>query len=77
MKPTDVKCPRCDGTGLLPDAKAMRALRKKAGMTLGQVSSRMGISIPFLSDLERGNRRWTRDLGQRCLKAIADWKNIE
>ena len=32
----------------------LRMLRRRAGLTLEDVSSRAGISLSFLSDLERG-----------------------
>ena len=34
----------------------LRWLRKKSGMTLAQLSERSGVSVSFLSDLERGER---------------------
>lgn len=40
--------------------QAMRARRKKRGLTLQQVAERAGISVSFLSALECGNRVWTQ-----------------
>lgn len=35
-----------------------RLLRVKYGVSLNEVARRMGVSNVFLSDLERGRRRW-------------------
>lgn len=35
----------------------LRRLRRKADKTLGDVSRELGVSIPYLSDVERGNRK--------------------
>jgi transcriptional regulator with XRE-family HTH domain len=34
----------------------IRALRKKAGKTLGDVAAELGMSVVYVSDVERGNR---------------------
>ena len=35
----------------------IRAAREKAGMTLAQLAEKVGKTAPYLSDIERGNRR--------------------
>jgi transcriptional regulator with XRE-family HTH domain len=35
----------------------LRQLRRKADKTLGDVSRELGVSVPYLSDIERGNRK--------------------
>lgn len=35
----------------------LRKLRRQADKTLGDVSRELGVSIPYLSDIERGNRK--------------------
>ena len=35
----------------------LRKLRRQAHKTLGDVSRELGVSIPYLSDVERGNRK--------------------
>lgn len=35
---------------------ALRAARRAAGLTLEQVAARLGVSVPYLSDVELGNR---------------------
>jgi transcriptional regulator with XRE-family HTH domain len=37
-------------------AETLRELRKDAGLTLAQVAERAGISVSYLSDVERGRR---------------------
>lgn len=48
----------------------LRKKRKKRGFSMKEVAERMGISMPYLSDLERGNRRWSDDLIQVFENAI-------
>lgn len=49
--------------------KICRELRQRNGKTLQAVSQQMGISVPYLSSLERGLRNWTRDLVRAFNKA--------
>lgn len=35
----------------------IRAVREKKGMTLAQLAEKIGKTAPYLSDIERGNRR--------------------
>lgn len=37
----------------------IRAARVKKGMTLAQLAEKVGKTVPYLSDIERGNRRGT------------------
>ncbi len=39
----------------------MRLLREKAGLSLREVAVAMGVSAPYLSDMERGNRAFGAD----------------
>lgn len=65
-----VKCPRCLGTGLIPDQAVVGGgLRKSRTRSLRDVALDMGISAAHLSLLERGKRRWTPDLVERHRKA--------
>lgn len=58
-------CKRCNGTGLEPDqsetGKQMRATRTDAGKSLREVAATMGISAPYLSDMELGRRAWSSE----------------
>lgn len=40
--------------------RRIRNLRYKAGMSLRRLAKEMGLSAPFISDLELGRRNWTR-----------------
>lgn len=59
-------CKACDGTGVEPDPATYRAKRKERGWTLSQVAEWTGFSLPYVSDLERGNR----SLSGRALDAF-------
>lgn len=47
----------------------MRLLRQMRKITLREVSRRMNLSAPYISDLERGHRYWTVDVAERYMKA--------
>ena len=46
----------------------IREIRKAKNKTLAEISSEIGISVAYLSDIERGNRHGS----DRTLKMIAD-----
>ena len=46
----------------------IREIRKSKKMTLAEVSGEIGISVAYLSDIERGNRHGS----EKTLKMIAD-----
>jgi transcriptional regulator with XRE-family HTH domain len=54
----------------VPDAETMRSLRLRRELLLREVAERMGVSVTYISDLERGARKWTYELGERFLKAL-------
>ena len=68
-------CPRCHGAGYLHDyedlGKRMSVLRRKAGLSLKYVSTKMKISEGNLSDMERGLRPWTPDLMTKFIDCIS------
>lgn len=47
-----------------------RATREATGKSLRAIATAMGVSAPFLSDLERGNRLWTSGTMTAWQKAI-------
>lgn len=73
IMPKKTTCQRCAGTGVEPDPTAtgieMRKLRNKSGKSLRYVADKMGISAPYLSDLELGRRGWS-------LEKILSFKKI-
>ncbi len=48
----------------------MRSLRELAGISLRDAAKRLGLSAPYVSDLERGRRAWNADLEKRYRKAV-------
>lgn len=51
-------------------AKTARTMREAQGLSLREVSRRMGISAPYLSDLELGRRLWSAALCEAFERAI-------
>ena len=47
-----------------------RKLRSRSNLSLRSVAKKMGISFPFLSDLERGRRNWSEKLAAKFNKAV-------
>lgn len=75
MTPKGTKpCPRCEGTGHVPDpayhGKEARARRKQAGLSLREVARRMGFSVAYVGDLELGRRGWNDELMKRYIRAL-------
>lgn len=70
-----MKCGACGGTGRVADPRAvgaeLRQLRVAAGLTLRAVARELGLSAPYICDLEHGRRRWSPELKQRYLRAVA------
>lgn len=60
---------------IVPDhaatGQAMRARRKKAGLSLRETAERMDLSAPYLCDLELGRRAWSEALAARFVAALA------
>lgn len=54
----EVRCSRCEGLGKLsvvnPDS--LRSARKKAGISLRAIAVKLGLSAPYVSDIELGRR---------------------
>lgn len=61
-----MNCKRCNGTGDEPVqreiGRRMKAMRLEADFGLREMACRMGISHGFLSQLESGQRTWSRRL---------------
>lgn len=75
-----IKCPTCKGLGKVPDpqfiASNMRHHRVNCGMSLREVATLMGISAPYLSDLERGRRAWSKHLVNQFLNCLKPKKKL-
>lgn len=58
-------CNHCKGVGLVDsfDHEELRHIRERAGISLRAMAIRLKLSAPYLSDIERGNRNCTEDIG--------------
>lgn len=69
-------CPRCGGSGKIADDREigayLKAKRQRAKLRQKHVADRMGVSVPYLSDLENGNRQWSGERRQAYLAALAE-----
>jgi len=63
-------CPRCGGSGKLPDSSWMRSTRLEKGLSLREVANEIGISASYLSDLERGRRNLSHNINTRFCNAL-------
>ena len=50
----------------------IRAAREKSHTSLRRLAHLMGISPPFLSDLERGRRNWTPSMFEKADRIIKE-----
>lgn len=59
---------------LVPGSHAIgdqaKQIRKRRKLTLETAASRIGISIAYLSKLERGEREWSKDLVSKFNRSI-------
>lgn len=56
MRMTAEECHTCHQARLVINPKWLRELRERAGIGLNEFARRTGLSAPYLSDVERGNR---------------------
>jgi len=60
-------------------ARILRVMRRDAGWTLKRLGEELGLSVPYLSDLELGRRRCSpqrfRDVC-RALGVVYDWPKL-
>lgn len=50
-------CPTCSGTGIVPEASALRAARLAKGDPQKRVAHEAGVSIVMICDVEHGRRK--------------------
>ena len=64
-------CKHCSGTGEAPDwavlGQRIRDARVRKGVSLRALARRVGVSAPYLSDMERGNRSLRGKLAKSVL----------
>lgn len=67
-------CHCCDGTGVELDnaavGKMMRERRIDSGRSLRSVAQRLGKSAAYISDLERGFRKWSAEKTRLYVEAL-------
>lgn len=71
-------CPTCGGSGSTPAegvGEVLRTEREKAGITREALATAMSISMSYLGDLEKGNRRWTNELLESYQKGLEGLDN--
>lgn len=64
-------CPKCGGSGALPEPGYLRKLRESKGIQLREIARQMNFSAAYVSDVERGNRT-PNDKFLRKYKAALD-----
>jgi transcriptional regulator with XRE-family HTH domain len=57
-----MRCPRCDGTGVIPEGQELKLERIRHRVKLKDVAEKMGISASYLCHLEKGRRLWTKNM---------------
>lgn len=70
-------CARCGGNGFTYKGgigKELREWRHKCSMGMHDAASLLGVSQPYLSLLERGQRRWTPELLRRVNQMLSPGK---
>lgn len=80
-------CPGCEGAGVIRVYKPteLKAARKKAGLTQGELAARLGrggVSTAYVSDVERGVAGFSARQARRWLAAclagpVKDSRRIE
>lgn len=64
-------CPHCGGTGQKIDHQKLARLRHQSRCTLKEIASKMGISLQYLSDMERGRRNWSPNLYKKFMEVVS------
>ena len=84
--PDSITQRREDSLAMMRVGDELRRLREKRGITLRQLGEKVGLSAPFLSDVEHGRRRLSRldavakasgELGAKLLEGGARARDIQ
>lgn len=71
---TTTHCPHCEGTGRVPDwaaiGKLWRKSRRDRDLTQGQIAKALGVSVAYISMLEKGKKPWPARMEFRYLAAL-------
>lgn len=77
-RPAPVPCPSCLGTGRVPDHARLgcQARNRRQAYDLNQIelARRMRISVTYLSELERGRRKWNLELWRKLVEGCRKGK---
>jgi predicted transcriptional regulator len=69
------KCEHCGGSGFQMDhvkaGQHFRARRERLKISLREIAGYLGLSAPYVSDLERGRRNWTGERIEQYEKYLA------
>jgi len=63
-------CPKCGGRGTVISGVEARNMRVSRRLTLAQVSKKMGISLPYLANLEQGIKDFNYELEDKFRLAL-------
>lgn len=67
-----ISCPECAGVGevFVVNHDALRQRREYRGVSLRKMADKLGVTPPYLSDIERGNRRCTEKIEKAYRKLL-------
>jgi transcriptional regulator with XRE-family HTH domain len=52
----DKPCPKCDGSGRVPDGTSLARFRAQMGLTMSALAHKLGVAGPTLHQIESGER---------------------
>lgn len=63
------RCRMCLGRGAkrVVDGLVLRSIREKAGVSLRDMADHLAVSLPYMSDLELGRRKFTDEIARKYL----------
>jgi len=75
MKPDNIKCSKCLGSGLVPNpatiGKRLKRLRKEAGLSLTAIKTALKVSHGYVSLMESGKATITTTRVRQYRDAVA------
>jgi len=64
-------CAQCGGSGFKIEYLDLRQRRVQKELSASEVARRMGISVSYYNDLERGRKNWDSELLAKFNQALA------
>ena len=77
MKFKDHKCKFCGAVSKVPDGTYLRQLREKHGIGLRAMAEYIGVSAPYLSNVEKGSPGNERKCTPRVRKAYEKLEKLK